>query len=1355
MAGNNNFHANLPVFDGKNWDRWVKQMKVIFNVQEVYEQVNAAITPLPENANEEQRTTFREAKKKDNKALFLIHQCVDSKVFEKIADAETFKDAWDILQKSYGGDAKVKKVKLQALKRQYELLQMKNDESVADYFTRLVTLTNQMKNCGGNLDEQETVEKVLRTLTSKFEHIVVTIEETKDLSEIKIEDLQSTLEAHELKHGERSHGKEDEQALFSKFKKYQSEKKKWQNKKDSKKSKENAETVPESSSGGGGKQKDKSKKKDKSKIQCYNCDKYGHYANECKNPKKKKGQDNEEEAKVAHDSSGSDDETSFMVTIADEAADSMVWYFDSGCSNHMTGNRSILTDFDECLNTKIRLANSDSIKAEGMGNVVIQRSNGKKAVIEKVLYVPGMKCNLMSIGQLISKGFKIVIEDETLQLFDSKKRLIFKTAQSKNRIYKTQIKAIEATCLSATAEEKDSDLWHKRYGHLNFKSLSMLNSKCMVLGLPSVITPVDTCTICLLGKHHRSSFKSHLPMRSRDVLNVVHSDICGPFDVLSTGGNKYFMTFVDEYSRMIWLYHIKAKSDAFEVFKKFKTLVEKQSDKSLKVLRTDGGGEYTSTEFENYCKEQGIIHEVTAPYTPQHNGLAERRNRSILDMARSMVKQKNLPKRFWGEAVATAVYILNRSPTKKLKDKVPEEVWSKSKPSVSHLKVFGSLCYKHVPDAKRKKLEDKSVPMIFVGYHRTGAYRLYNPTSDKVEISRDVKVLENESWDWGQKLSSKKTCAVDLGGEASTANDTPTFVNQHQGNVSDEDMHTSSDDEDTNVPPRPQRNIQLPRRLVDCEIVSDNAVDNEGEIVHYAMLADTEPLDTKAALKSKVWMEAMIDELKSIEKNKTWDLCELPSDKKAIGVKWVYKVKQNPEGKVIKYKARLVAKGFLQKQGLDYDEVFSPVARHETIRLVIALACSRRWPLFHLDVKSAFLNGPLEEDVYVKQPPGFELKGKEDKVLKLNKALYGLKQAPRAWNKRIDQFFVMQGFRKCSVEYGVYVKCSDDKHMLIICLYVDDLLVTGSSSIEIENFKSQMKCEFEMTDLGKLTYFLGMELLETPKGMILHQAKYATEILRKFEMLDCNSSVTPADTRAKIEEDTSSDAVDSTMFRQLIGSLRYLCQTRPDISYAVGYVSRFMSKPLKCHLLAAKRILRYINGTIHYGVVFPYSKDNGKLELSGFSDADWCGDKVDRRSTSGYLFKFQNAPVSWCSKKQSVIALSSCEAEYVAGSLAACQANWLQSLLSEMNIIADTTVVLKIDNKSAINLAKNPVSHGKSKHIETRFHFLRDQVTKGKLKLEYCSTDNQQADILTKAVKRDQFLKLRREMGVVSFDSLN
>ncbi|GAU17358.1 hypothetical protein TSUD_232340 [Trifolium subterraneum] len=1209
MAGKSNFHANLPILDGKNWDTWVKQMRVISIVQEAGEQVNTVLDPLPANATEQQRTTFREAQKNDSKALFLIHQCVDSK-------------------KSYGGDAKVKKVKLQVLKRQFELLEMKNDETVAEYFTRVETLTNQMKNCGSTLSEEEMVEKVLRTLTHKFDHIVVTIEQTKDLSEIKMEDHQSTLEAHELKHGERNHGKEDAQALFVKFKKYQDEKKKWQNKKGSKKGKESVEDKSGSSKKEGGQKT----KKDKSTIQFYNCNKYGHYAIECKAPKKKKSQDTEEEANVAQDGSTSEDDVkddvSFMVTITDETAESMVWYFDTGCSNHMTGNKSILIDFNKCLNTRIKLANGNFIAAEGMGNVVIQRIIGKKAVIEKVLYVPVMKCNLMSVGQLLEKGFKAVFE-------------------------------------ATSTEDKDSDLWHRRYGHLNFKSLSMLNSKNMVLGLPSVIAPVDTCTTCLLGKHPRSSFKSNLPMRSSEVLNVVHSDIYGPIDVLSTGGNKYFITFVDEYSRMIWLYHITAKSEAFEVFKRFKTLVEKQSDKSIKVLRTDGGQEYTSKEFENYCKDQGIIHEVTAPYTPQHNGLAERRNRSILDMARSMVKQKGLPHRFWGEAVSTTVYILNRSPTKKLIDKVPEEVWSKCKPSVTHFKVFGSLSYKHVPDARRKKLDDKSEPMVFVGYHRTGVYRLYNPTSDKIEISRDVKENHNEEdvssdEDNGRHLPVRTHKTTQIPRRLADCDMVPDNVVDNEGNIVHyahlrklenhmRKMSQSDEDNGRHLPVRTHKTTQIPRRLADCDMVPDNVVDNEGNIVHYAMLADIEPLDVKSALKSKVWLEAMIDELKSIEKNRTCDMCKLPSDKKAIDVKWVYKLKQNPEGQVIKHKARLVAKGFLQKQGLDYDEVFSPVARHETIRLVITLACSRRWPMFHLDVKSAFLNGPLEEDVYVKQPPDFELKGKEDRVLKLNKALYGL---------------------------------NDDKHMLIICLYVDDLLVTGSSLTEIENFKSQMKSEFEMTDLGKLTYFLGMELLATPKGMILHQAKYATEILKKFEMLDCNSAVIPADTRLKLEVNGSSETVDSTMFRQLIGSLRYLCQTRPDISYAVCYVSRFMSKPLKSHLLAAKRILRYINGTIHYGVLFPYSRDNYKLELNGFSDADWCGDKVDRRSTSGYVFKFQNAPVSWCSKKQSVIVLSSCEAD-------------------EMKIIDNITVMLKIDNKSAINLAKNHVSHGKSKHIET------------------------------------------------------
>lgn len=467
------------------------------------------------------------------------------------------------------------------------------------------------------------------------------------------------------------------------------------------------------------------------------------------------------------------------------------------------------------------------------------------------------------------------------------------------------------------------------------------------------------------------------------------------------------------------------------------------------------------------------------------------------------------------------------------------------------------------------------------------------------------------------------------------------------------------------------------------------------------MLADAEPLNFQDALKQKVWKDAMLEELRAIERNNTWELTDLPLNKKPIDVKWIFKVKLSPKGSIVKHKARLVARGFLQKPGLDYSEVFAPVARHETIRLVVALACGRNWFLSHLDVKSAFLNGPLEEEVYVTQPPGFEVKHKERKVYRLHKALYGLKQAPRAWNRRIDSFFQVHGFKKCSVEHGVYVRKTGDNVDLLICLYVDDLLITGSSKSEIDKLKHLLESEFEMTDLGKLAYFLGMEFLYTTQGIVLHQTKYAKEVMLKFNMMQCNEARTPAETNLKLEGLVSEKGVDPTEYKQLIGSLRYLCNSRPDLSFAVGMLSKFMNEPKRSHLLAAKRVLRYVKGTVNFGIWFPADTGRNKDELKGFSDSDWCGDKLDRRSTTGYVFQFQGAPISWISKKQPVVALSSCEAEYIAGCYAACQAVWIDSLLNELGVNIQRPIKLMIDNKSAINLAKNPVSHGRSKHIET------------------------------------------------------
>lgn len=403
--------------------------------------------------------------------------------------------------------------------------------------------------------------------------------------------------------------------------------------------------------------------------------------------------------------------------------------------------------------------------------------------------------------------------------------------------------------------------------------------------------------------------------------------------------------------------------------------------------------------------------------------------------------------------------------------------------------------------------------------------------------------------------------------------------------------------------------------------------------------------------------------------------------------------------------------------------------------------------MHHMDVKSAFLNGPLEEEVYVSQPPGFEIKGSEEKVYRLNKALYGLKQAPRAWNRRIDGFLMKLGFLKCTTEHGVYIKGSNTTNLTVVCLYVDDLLVTGNNETEIANFKGEMMREFEMTDLDLISYFLGIEFKRTDEGVIMHQGRYARDVLKKFRMVDCNSADTPTATGVNLVKDPNEEEVDVTLYRQMVGSLRYLCCTRPDLLYVVGLISRYMENPKLSHFRAAKRIMRYVKGTLDYGILFPSAAK--KCNVLGYSDSDWCGDKSDRKSTTGYVFFYGDAPISWSSKKEQVVALSSCEAEYIAAAMAACQAQWLDNIFGELKMKEKGAITLMVDNKSAINLAKHPVAHGRSKHIETRFHFLREQVTKGKLSVKYCPTTVQVADIFTKPLKIDQFKELRSRLGVI------
>jgi len=507
-----------------------------------------------------------------------------------------------------------------------------------------------------------------------------------------------------------------------------------------------------------------------------------------------------------------------------------------------------------------------------------------------------------------------------------------------------------------------------------------------------------------------------------------------------------------------------------------------------------------------------------------------------------------------------------------------------------------------------------------------------------------------------------------------------------------------------------------------------------------------EPASLAQAQKEACWRRAMEEELRSIEENRTWTLTELPQGQRAIGLKWVFKVKRDEHGAVVRHKARLVVKGYAQRHGIDYDEVFAPVARMEAVRLLLALAAHEGWEVHHMDVKTAFLNGDLQEEVFVEQAPGFAQAGQEHKVYRLHKALYGLHQAPRAWNQKLDDKLGVLGFKKCLSEHAIYCRGAGSER-LVVGVYVDDLIITGASCNSIKKFKAQMTEIFKISDLGLLTYYLGIEVKQGVEGITLCQGSYASKILEKAGMLECNACDVPMQAKLKLSRDSDSPRVDATEYRSLVGSLRYLVNTRPDLAFSVGYVSRFMEEPHEDHLAAVKHILRYIAGTRDWGLKYVRKKGD-QPALIGFSDSDLAGDIDSRKSTTGIIFFLGESPISWQSAKQKVVALSSCEAEYIAAATAACQGVWLARLLSE---ILDSVVikpVLRVDNKSTISLVKNHVHHDRSKHIDTRFHLIREYAHNGQIEVSFIRTDEQLGDVLTKPLCKSKFLELCTKIGL-------
>ncbi|KAG8480148.1 hypothetical protein CXB51_024926 [Gossypium anomalum] len=1142
-------------------------MRTYLQAFDLWEVINTDVEPAPLRANPivAQIRQHADERTKRHKAMSCIQNYVSDVIFTRIMACETPKQAWDKLKEEFQGTERTRQQQLLNLRRDFENLKMKEEETVKQYSDKIMAVVNSIRLLGEQFSEARIVEKVLSTLPERYEAKISSLEDSRDLATISLTELINALYAQEQRRANRM--EEHQEGAFQAKAKATSSTSAYKGKK-------NWKNRPKRDAARGGDRLCRFCKRPghpearcwfRPDAMCQHCKKKGHVERVCKEkgrPGQNQLQNKGEEARVAQDTSDHEEQVFAVSCLAGHNKGSKWWLLDSGCTNHMSPDASIFKTLDKSCKTRVRIGNGQFINAEGKGEVLICTATGQKCQI-----TDPNGSSLMTVT-MSDKCFEVDWSSDSH--------------------------------LAHTASTENTKLWHQRLGHANFKSMARMVSKEMVENFTKSVQNENVCEVCQMGKQARLPFPTNTTWRASSKLELVHSDVCGPMRTESLSGNRYFILFINDSTRYCWIYFLKHKSEVAQVFMKFKAAVETETGCKIKTIRSDNGTEYTSAQFQAICNDAGIKHQLTNVYTSQQNGVCERKNRSLLDMARCLLFEKKLPKNLWAEAVNTAVYLQNRLPTKALEQKTPFEGWFGFKPSVQHLRVFGCLCYAHIPAVKRDKLSKRAKPGILVGYSSVKkGYRILDPSTNKVQVSRDVVFDEKAYLNW----------------------------ERNQPEATSEELMTDQFDSDQNEPDMD----------VDDEPVRGTRT--LADVYERENVSQEEPGYFEDAEAHEGWRQAMSDEIAMIEKNQTWELVPRPDNRKIIGVKWVYRAKQNADGSLNKLKARLVVKGFSQNS----NAVENPS-----------------------DVKPAFLNGYLEEEIYVEQPEGFKVPHKEDMVYRLKKDLYGLKQAPRAWYSRIDSYLVGLGFERSLSEPTLYVKKENGKTQLIVSVYVDDLLVTGGDQAMLADFKTKMHQMFEMSVLGEMTYFLGMEVTQSQAGFFLSQKTFAIKILKKFSMQNCKATSTPV---------------------------------------AIGERLTSQSNSEKDHFRAVKRVLRYIKGTLNYGMHYSKAKD---LRLIGYTDSDWAGSKDDLKSTSGYAFTLGSAMFCWSSKKQSIVAQSTAEAEYVAAAGAVNQAIWLRKILGDLNLYQKEATEIYCDNMSVVAIAKNPVFHGRTKHFNIKLHVVRE-----------------------------------------------
>ena len=1361
-------YGEFPKLNHINYSQWRKHIEVALRAEDAFELTQGDEIPPPDH----QRIQLADFRRRKGKAIALIFESCTTTAQQYLEGFTNPREMWNLLSEKLNTAAS--RAGRMATLRQFSRARPVEGKPIVDYISTLLYFRDQLSGTEEPITDSTFISHLLMTLPAVFDtfsdillgqrtvdELIAKIRETEDTLRTRQADYRSTNTSSTLVNAN---------ALAAK--------------------------VPRRTGyfrGKGGRRPTTSSRRDDN-LACWYCNKRGHRQDSCRTKKKAEEARTERLGKRRRtvdvreiEPAGAAAYATVQALVAqiNRTSTSDNWVIDSGASHHLCRNRLSFSNLKPLRQpVMVRLGDSSTIPATAAGTICL--SLPSRTVSIEALFVPRLQTSLLSVSQLSTKH-QIAFRNSACFLDDTVLGLlhegIYRLTTRTHRSAKATSNHSTASSLKPASANSavlpSIELWHQRLGHLSHQGLGNLLPDTAYTGGP--ISTLPTCEICVKSKHQRKITREAAP-RTTEPFQLIHSDLCGPISPESASGLRYFILYIDDFSRMTWVYFLRSKAsvEVVSVFQEFQARIGKRFPNfPITRFRCDHGkGEYDNSLFRGILRVSGISFEPSPPYTQHKNGVSERMIRTIVTKARAMILDSRLSDEFWAEAVNTAVYLHARSPSRSVDGLTPYEMLFGHKPELGYLRRFGCVAYKLIPEVQRKgKFAERAKRCGFLGYvhETTKIWRLWDPQSKRVVQASDIRFVETEIIGTqtidNEELNLLKSCIPDNmpleeddpipaipiipAVRATTADDQAA---NDSGQISPVDLINPSENQDIAFSLSPTEQSQRPENppgpvLRRSTRLGDFTQANQAMLqVGIGEEVEMDPLSYSEALaqyRAVNWKEAMTAEFRSLNENETWTYCsKAPDGIRPIGCKWVYLLKTNPDGSH-RFKARLVIKGYEQTE---IGETFAPVAKLVTLRMVLALSTIHGWEIDHMDVVTAFLNPPVNNDIYMFLPEGIDwldpTKPANTTICKLNKALYGLKEAPRLWYHHIDKFLQSINFQKSTNDPNLYQ--STDGELLLI-LYVDDLLLASKSRSHIDQAKQHLHKRYRMNDLGPARRFLGLEIESLPNGHLrLHQRQFIAKVLHRFNMKQCNGTQTPMETNQKLlPAQPSERLVEPREYQSLVGSLMYLAVgTRPDIAYTVAVLSKFNAKPTDNHFLAAKRLLRYLKQTASLALV--YSPANS---LFGYTDSDFAGDIGDRKSTSGYVFILANAAISWRSKKQTLVSLSSTEAEYVGCSEAAREAIWLRRLYNEITtknakVNKPAIQLLLSDSQGAISLAETPRFHNRTKHIAVKYHFVRDSCATGSIHLEYIPTTQMTADIMTKALPRDTHQRHVLNMGL-------